>query len=134
MSDDYPDDWPMRDHCGCIHDPEGRPHECEGTRTEGYTNTIVALRAQVAQHEANANRAMAECQALVAKLADCQAVIRSRGHAADCPINVCITCGRQIRGGSGFDARLHYCRSQGLHKPGSCSDACGHDRTTGEKA
>ena len=43
MSDDYPDDWPMCDHCGCIHDPE-EPHECEGTRTEGYKATIVALR------------------------------------------------------------------------------------------
>ena len=90
---------------------------------------IEALRAQVAQHEANANRALAECQALVAKIADCQAVIRHKGHDADCPARRCRICW-------GFpDAPLHrkpapIYADEHRFQSGPCSDTCGHDRTT----
>ena len=69
-----------------------------------------------------------------AKLADCQAVIRDRGHEADCPASssACAICG--------LHELLHPCvtyfgdSQKHNFNRGPCSDACGHDRTTGEKA
>lgn len=55
------------------------------------------------------------------KLADCQAVMRHKGHDADCPAAPCYQC---------QEGRPHTCN----YKPGPCSDACGHDRITGETA
>ena len=95
---------------------------------------IEALRAQVAQHEANANRALAVRLALLVKLADCQAVIRGRGHDDGCPASssACAICG--------LHELLHPCvtyfgdsQNHNFNR-GLCSDACGHDRTTEEKA
>ena len=91
---------------------------------------IEALRGQVAQHEANANRALAECQALVAKLADCQAVIRHKGHDKRCPANLCHFCGAAPEWKAHDDGSVGHA----FIPRGPCSDACGHDRTTGEKA
>ena len=67
-----------------------------------------------------------EIEALRAKLADCQAVIRDRGHNADCERNWCRHC----------DVAMHAHTFPISHPLESrpCSDACGHDRTTGEKA
>ena len=115
---------------------EGECPECEfaiqhqlGPAIAAYRDSeIEALRGQVAQHEANANRALAECQALVAKLADCQAVIRHKGHDADCPKMLCGRCG--------YGAYGHWERFPPhvmVESSDPCSDACGHDRTTGEK-
>jgi len=68
-----------------------------------------------------------------AKHADCQAVIRHKGHDADCPARACSFVG--------FTSRCS--QSPAWHKvvkvgheyqSPPCSDACGHDRTTGEKA
>ena len=75
-----------------------------------------------------------EIEALRAKLADCQAVIRKRGHAEDCPASssACAICG--------LHELLHPCvtyfgdSQKHNFNRGPCSDACGHDRTTGEKA
>ena len=70
-----------------------------------------------------------------AKLADCQAVIRDRGHEADCPANWCYKplpfvdqCGYRQESHGDLPRVDHE------FQPGPCSDACGHDRTTGEKA
>ena len=67
-----------------------------------------------------------EIETLRAKLADCQGVIRSRGHDADCERNWCRHC----------DVAMHAHTFPISHPLESrpCSDACGHDRTTGEKA
>lgn len=72
----------------------------------------------------------AEIEALRAKLADCQAVIRRRGHDADCPSSssACAICG--------LHEFLHPCVTyfgDGQNHQftrGPCSEACGHDRTT----
>lgn len=75
-----------------------------------------------------------EIEALCAKLAECQAVIRSRGHDADCPVTQCCkVCGTPkmwTAHRSIFDDYPEYHEFE----PGPCSDTCGHDRTTGEKA
>lgn len=75
-----------------------------------------------------------EVETLRAKLADCQAVIRSRGHDADCPVTQCCkVCGTPkmwTAHRSIFDDYPAYHEFE----PGPCSDTCGHDRTTGEKA
>ena len=71
-----------------------------------------------------------ELTALRAKLADCQAVIRGRGHDADCPAVECRQCSHRGEHHSYYeDAGIISHQFQ----PGPCSDACGHDRTTGEK-
>lgn len=88
---------------------------------------IEALRGQVAQHEANANRALAECQALVAKLADCQAVIRHKGHDKRCPANLCHFCGAAPEWKAHDDGSVGHA----FIPRGPCSDACGHDRVVG---
>ena len=75
-----------------------------------------------------------EIEALRAKLADCQAVIRHKGHDVDCPASssACAICG--------LHELLHPCvtyfgdSQKHNFNRGPCSDACGHDRTTGEKA
>ena len=70
-----------------------------------------------------------EIEALRAKLADCQAVIRKRGHAEDCPKMLCGRCG--------YGAYGHWERFPPhvmVESGDPCSDACGHDRTTGEKS
>lgn len=68
----------------------------------------------------------AEIEALRAKLADCQAVIRDRGHGGECPAAYCERCLRHV---------LHHpTKLCAGFTPGHCSDDCGHDRTTGEKA
>ena len=67
-----------------------------------------------------------EIEALRAKLADCQAVIRHKGHDADCWAERCVICGNPP---SSFGPLPSH-----DFQPGPCSDACGHDRTTGEKA
>ena len=73
-------------------------------------------------------------ETLRAKLADCQAVVRSRGHDADCPVTQCCkVCGTPkmwTAHRSIFDDYPEYHEFE----PGPCSDTCGHDRTTGEKA
>ena len=73
-----------------------------------------------------------EIEALRAKLADCQAGIRSRGHDADCPALKCGWCELPEHGQTAHNPKSHFY----LHDfvPGKCSDACGHDRTTGETA
>ena len=75
-----------------------------------------------------------EIEALRANLADCQAVVRSRGHDADCPVTQCCkVCGTPkmwTAHRSIFDDYPEYHEFE----PGPCSDTCGHDRTTGEKA
>lgn len=71
------------------------------------------------------------CAGAKSDLADCQAVIRSRGHDVDCPAVNCAICGNPPS-----STTNHYFGSLPSHnfQPGPCSDACGHDRTTGEKA
>lgn len=59
------------------------------------------------------------------KLADCQTVIRHKGHDADCPAYNCIYCHGRL---------CLILASAHEFQPGLCSDACGHDRTTREKA
>ena len=75
-----------------------------------------------------------EQRALRAKLADCQAVIRSRGHAEDCDVTQCCkACGMPKLWSphlAVFDDYPEYHEFQ----PGPCAETCGHDRTTGEKA
>lgn len=71
-----------------------------------------------------------EIEALRAKLADGQAVIRHKGHDKICPALFCQRC---------FIARTsyeHWAFVGDAHdfEPGPCSESCGHDRTTGEKA
>ena len=75
----------------------------------------------------------AEIEALRAQVADCQAVIRHKGHDADCPGRRCSF--------DGFIGKCWVSRAfHDEHKLGHeyqsppCSDACGHDRTTGETA
>lgn len=75
---------------------------------------------------ARIQRMVAEIEALRAKLADCQAFIRSRGHDADCPARH-----KYMAGGISFDVNVPP-NAREVSPP--CSDACGHDRTTGEKA
>jgi len=93
-----------------------------------FANTDKAIRAAIAAYRDGEN------EALRAKLADCQAVIRSRGHDADCPAasSACAICG--------LHESLHPCvtyfgdsQNHNFNR-GPCSDACGHDRTTGETA
>lgn len=70
--------------------------------------------------------------ALRAKLADCQAVIRERGHVWACPALMCGKCGFRQHASWHEDNGVpdDWC----IFEPkGPCSDACGHDRTTGEK-
>ena len=67
-----------------------------------------------------------EIEALRAKLADCQAVIRHKGHDADCWAERCVICGNPP---SSFGPLPSH-----NFQPGPCSESCGHDRTTGEKA
>lgn len=71
-----------------------------------------------------------EIETLRAKLADGQAVIRHKGHDKICPALFCQRC---------FIARTsyeHWAFVGDAHdfEPGPCSESCGHDRTTGEKA
>ena len=70
----------------------------------------------------------AEIEALRAKLADCQAVIRHKGHDVDCPKMLCGRCGY---GAYGHWERFPPHVMEESSDP--CSDTCGHDRTTGEK-
>lgn len=69
-----------------------------------------------------------EIEALRAKLADCQAVIRHKGHDADCWAERCVICGNPPS-----SITNHYFGSLPSHnfQPGPCSDACGHDRVVG---
>jgi len=60
--------------------------------------------------------------ALRAKLADCQDVIRDRGHDADCPTVACSVCGRLQHIG----LEMHR-----FITGGPCSDACGYSRCVG---
>ena len=71
----------------------------------------------------------AEIEALRAKLADCQAVIRSRGHSGTCShFAECVACGKPQHN----FAHHHIAERMADHAfiPGPCSDTCGHDRTT----
>ena len=68
--------------------------------------------------------------ALRAKLADCQAVIRHKGHDKRCPANLCHFCGAAPEWKAHDDGSVGHA----FIPRGPCSDACGHDRTTGEKA
>ena len=92
------------------------------------------MHTQAADEALEALESTDEQRALRAKLADCQAVIRSRGHDADCPVTQCCkVCGTPkmwTAHRSIFDDYPEYHKFE----PGPCSDACGHDRTTGEKA
>lgn len=74
----------------------------------------------------------ADNEVLRAKLADCQVVIRSRGHAEHCPTNKCANCGWGTTWHGRADISLP--RDCVVFIPLPCSDACGHDRTTGEKS
>jgi hypothetical protein len=65
-----------------------------------------------------------------AKLADCQAVIRHKGHDKRCPANLCHFCGAAPEWKAHDDGSVGHA----FIPRGPCSDACGHDRTTGEKA
>lgn len=62
------------------------------------------------------------------KLADCQAVIRHKGHDADCWAERCVICGNPPS-----SITNHYFGPLPSHnfQPGPCSDACGHDRVVG---
>lgn len=73
--------------------------------------------------------------ALRAKLADCQTVIRHKGHDADCPA---VICGRGTCRGH-KDKPYHFPSvdpDDWCHfvPSGPCSESCGHDRTTETKA
>ena len=67
-----------------------------------------------------------EIEALRAKLADCQAVIRHKGHDADCWAERCVICGNPPS-----STTNHYFGQLPSHnfQPGPCS--CGHDRVVG---
>lgn len=69
-----------------------------------------------------------EIETLRAKLADCQGVIRSRGHVKGCPARFCAAC---TLSRAAHDWEITPCKNFQSYP---CSDACGHDRTTGEKA
>lgn len=70
----------------------------------------------------------AEIEALHAKLADCQSVVRARGHAEDCWAERCVICGNPPS-----STTNHYFGQLPSHnfQPGPCS--CGHDRVVGVK-
>ena len=68
-----------------------------------------------------------------AKLADCQAVIRSREHDADCPARLCDECGH-LSGYAQHRPSYSIYADEHPFQPGPCSESCGHDRTTGETA
>lgn len=70
---------------------------------------------------------------LKAKLADCQSVIRHKGHDEDCPARLCDECGH-LSGYAQHRPSYSIYADEHPFQPGPCSDACGHDRTTGEKA
>ncbi len=73
------------------------------------------------------------CAGAKSDLTDCQAVIRSRGHSGTCShFAECVACGKPQHN----FAHHHIAERMADHAfiPGPCSDACGHDRTTGEKA
>ena len=96
--------------------------EMQSSVLESVTE-IEALRAQVAvlQEQKDkwvgwAKESSAQVDLLKSKLADCQAVIWKRGHDADCPA---------------YPNNLDGSPRGWI---GECSDDCGHDRTTGEKA
>lgn len=82
----------------------------------------VAERVVAAYHDA-------ELAALRAQLADCQSVVRARGHAEDCATTQCCkTCGMPklwTPHRAMFDDYPEYHEFQ----PGPCS--CGHDRVVG---
>ena len=69
-----------------------------------------------------------EIDELRAKLAECQAVIRHKGHDADCWAERCVICGNPPS-----SITNHYFGPLPSHnfQPGPCSDACGHDRVVG---
>ena len=96
---------------------------------DGADREIETLRAQVATYE----DAMEACRSTIvdlhSRLADCQAVIRSRGHEADCPTARCVHCRQKWVACREYDGRIPH-----AFRASPCSDACGHDRTTGEKA
>jgi len=75
-----------------------------------------------------------EIEALRAKLADCQDVIKHKGHDEDCPAasSACAICGLHEL----LHPSVTYFGDGQKHdfNRGPCSEACGHDRTTGEKA
>lgn len=89
---------------------------------------IEVLRAQVDAHDTlmtrMANNCDAEVRRAAAALADCQAVIRHKGHDADCPTYACERCG------DGPHVGLPY--STHDYRAGPCSDACGYERCTKE--
>lgn len=94
-------------HCDCIH--------VESWRKE-FDSESEALRAQLLEwQQAFANQAL--------KLADCQAVIRHKGHDADCRAGWCHKCGMSAHFHGHHGDRHDF-------DPGPCSDACGHDRAT----
>jgi hypothetical protein len=99
----------------------------------------LALRAQVAElttaqkHWFDTAQSYGDALVIASdKLADCQAVIKKRGHDADCSVH---WCSYPVRGHlCGYIAKAHAELPIGHEfKPGPCSAECGHDRTTGEK-
>ena len=73
-----------------------------------------------------------ENEALRAKLADCQAVIRSRGHDWHCPAVLCEKCG--FHQNSSWHKESNDPNDWCIFEPkDACSNACGHDRCAGDK-
>lgn len=68
------------------------------------------------------------CAGARSDLADCQAVIKHKGHDKRCPANLCHFCGAAPEWKAHDDGSMGHAFIQ----RGPCSDACGHDRTTGE--
>ena len=91
------------------------------------------MHTQAADEALEALESTDEQRALRAKLADCQAVIRSRGHAEGCPARHCSFVG--FTGRCGESPAWHKVVKVGHeYQSPPCYESCGHDRTTGEKA
>ena len=95
---------------------------------------IAALRAQVAEAKESERRQFEldglRVLELQAKLTDCQAVLKSRGHEWNCPAVMCVKCGSHQTASWHEEANdpNDWC----IFEPkDACSDACGYERCTG---
>lgn len=91
-----------------------------------------ALRAQVATYEYAMEACRVTIVELQSRLADCQSVIRDRGHDWHCPAVLCEKCG--FHQNSSWHKESNDPNDWCIFEPkDACSDACGHDRCAGDK-
>lgn len=113
---------------GLRHDLAGAVNEnvLRGSAVSAYHDKVLSLEKEMRGHMKDCLEYCAANADLRAKLADCQAFIRERGHTEMCPATACKHCFYR----SSLGGHRH-----SDHKFEACERCtCGHDRTTGEKS